>query len=118
MERAREIISTDGGIFMDSGQQHNPTQTHTSHRLAFLDGIRGLAALYVVFHHAYLFTRSDRSSAITQELWGQGRVAVDIFIVLSGFCLMLPVVQSSVKCVPGGFLKYFLRRAARILPAY
>jgi peptidoglycan/LPS O-acetylase OafA/YrhL len=41
---------------------------------------------------------------------------VDIFIVLSGFCLMLPLVQSGTFALKT--LQFFYRRAMRILPPY
>lgn len=103
-------------------------------RLDFLDGVRGLAALYVVIHHAYL------EVAYWQAMPGQhggahqeplpewvltlfhplifGHVAVAIFIVLSGFCLMLPVARRESLDMPGGFWPYIKRRARRILPPY
>jgi peptidoglycan/LPS O-acetylase OafA/YrhL len=48
----------------------------------------------------------------------RGDYAVAVFIVLSGFCLMLPVVKSANLSLRGGIAKYFVRRARRILPAY
>jgi peptidoglycan/LPS O-acetylase OafA/YrhL len=92
----------------------------TKHR-AYLDGLRGLAALFVVFHHAYLQVierdnLSGLAARLTQILL-YGHYAVDLFIVLSGFCLMLPVVNSE-GGVRGGALNFFRRRAWRILPPY
>jgi peptidoglycan/LPS O-acetylase OafA/YrhL len=90
--------------------------------LTHLDGIRGLAALYVVAHHAYLECTGDSFSPHLSKWeclatnWLQfGHISVSIFIVLSGYCLMLPVAR-----VPARFdLRTFLfRRAKRILPPY
>src|SRR4051794_20575862 len=59
--------------------------------LPFLDGMRGLAALYVTLHHAAIMVPPDGMS------WGplrlvlclyMGHAAVSVFIVLSGYCLM------------------------------
>ena len=47
-----------------------------------------------------------------------GRFAVDVFIVLSGFCLMLPIVRSRDGWLVGGARTFFLKRARRILPPY
>ena len=44
--------------------------------------------------------------------------AVAVFIVLSGFCLMLPVARAKDKSLPGGLLGFAKRRARRILPPY
>jgi peptidoglycan/LPS O-acetylase OafA/YrhL len=78
-------------------------------RLAFLDGLRALAALTVLLHHARL------------QVWPkahgfEGRLAVDLFIVLSGFCLTLPLLKTST--LQGGTLHFLRRRVRRILPAY
>lgn len=94
--------------------------------LDFLDGIRGLSAFYVLLTHAYnaLFY----SGVGGQDGWAHrimvilkplafGRYAVDMFIVLSGYCLMLPVANSD-GILRGGFKGYIKRRATRILPTY
>ena len=89
-------------------------------RLDYLDGLRGLAALYVVLHHAYYGLTAEASlpplaAHLTYWLY-LGRSAVDIFIVLSGYCLMLPVIRSGrLSGRTGEFLR---RRARRILPPY
>ena len=96
-------------------------------RLPFLDGVRGLAALYVVVYHAYC--TSDCSTLgwrhtlppLLEKLlrWLlHGHLAVCIFIVLSGFCLMLPVATHPERRLAGGAGRYFARRARRILPPY
>lgn len=93
-------------------------------RLDFLDGLRGLAALYVVFAHLYMTVFSFQHGPLPRWLtllisWMSiGRLAVDIFIVLSGYCLMLPVVRSAHGRLSGGLPQFFLRRARRILPPY
>ncbi len=89
-------------------------------RLDYLDGLRGLAALYVVMHHAYYGLTAEASlpplaAHLTYWLY-LGRSAVDVFIVLSGYCLMLPIIRSGrLSGGSGGFLR---RRARRILPPY
>ena len=47
-----------------------------------------------------------------------GHFAVAVFIVLSGYCLMLPAAQSPQKRLRGSFWEYLWRRAKRILPPY
>lgn len=89
-------------------------------RLDYLDGLRGLAALYVVMHHAYYGLTAEAalpSSVAHLTYWLYlGRSAVDIFIVLSGYCLMLPVIRTGQ--LKGGFGEFMRRRARRILPPY
>ena len=88
--------------------------------LDFLDGLRGLSALFVVLHHATGgVPREDVSRwlfRITSLLFLDGHYAVAVFIVLSGFSLMLPVVRSPDHRLRGGFLGYLKRCAWRILP--
>ena len=87
--------------------------------LEYLDGVRGLAALYVVAFHirVYYLDTSPAVLRLTSPL-GFGSHAVAVFIVLSGFCLMLPVVRSSDGSLRGGAKRFFLGRARRILPTY
>jgi peptidoglycan/LPS O-acetylase OafA/YrhL len=90
-------------------------------RLEFLDGLRGLASLYVVlFHACYELLKASMSlpgRAVARSLV-YGHFAVDVFIVLSGFCLMMPVVRAGTGRLPSGFKEYLRRRARRILPPY
>lgn len=90
--------------------------------LPYLDGIRGLAALAVVVYHAYLFT--GQTGEAKAELPGIGLVVgwgylgVPVFIVLSGYVLMLPLLRDNELKFPGGMRSFMIRRARRILPPY
>ncbi len=89
--------------------------------LEFLDGLRGLSALCVVIFHAWVTARFHGLPAPLENatLWmASGRSAVAVFIVLSGYCLMLPVVRSAEGSLRGGIAAYLKRRARRILPPY
>lgn len=93
-------------------------------RLDYVDGMRAVAALVVVMNHAYAqawcafydqfpaaeFTFLTYSLAV-------GHLAVSVFIVISGFCLYLPVARTG-DALKGGFSRFFKRRARRILPPY
>ncbi|HEY3330389.1 MAG TPA: acyltransferase [Capsulimonadaceae bacterium] len=86
--------------------------------LAFIDGIRALAALFVVLCHSYY----EPSNGFFEAAWinhlglAYGHLAVDVFIVTSGFCLMLSIARRD--DVFGSFASYMKRRARRILPPY
>jgi peptidoglycan/LPS O-acetylase OafA/YrhL len=91
-------------------------------RLDFLDGLRGLAALYVVAFHAAEWVDWNGVALQRRPRHGagalaHGHAAVGVFIILSGFCLMRPVVASG-GALAGGFVGYLRRRARRILPPY
>ncbi len=95
-----------------AGQRHLP----------YLDGLRALAALFVVGHHAILqvdFSRQPLTGPLRTMLRPLffGHYAVVLFIVLSGFCLMLPVLRGDGR-LRGGYLQFLKRRSWRILPPY
>ena len=89
-------------------------------RVVGLDGIRGLAALYVVVYHIFLRAWSGYPGAIHAPFWAvglsYGRGAVAMFIVLSGFSLGLGPARSGWKLK--SIAMYAHRRAWRILPPY
>jgi peptidoglycan/LPS O-acetylase OafA/YrhL len=88
-------------------------------RLPYLDGLRALASLYVVGFHSVGFTghRLEGPWRLLRRLFAFGHEAVGIFIVLSGYCLMLPLARSGGLRLPS--LRAFAwRRAVRILPPY
>jgi len=92
-------------------------------RLHFLDGLRGLAGLYVLlFHEATAKVEGDDVLSpplqLLQGFLKEGRHSVVFFIVLSGFSLMLPIARSGASVLVGGFRRYLYRRARRILPPY
>ncbi len=87
-------------------------------RLEFVDGLRALAALFVVLSHAWITIPTRRDGPGTGWL-NQGHLSVVLFIVLSGFCLALPMSQPNLFGVlRGGVLEFYKRRARRILPPY
>jgi peptidoglycan/LPS O-acetylase OafA/YrhL len=47
-----------------------------------------------------------------------GHYAVAIFIVVSGYCLMLPIVRAGAPGLREGYPAYLLRRARRLMPPY
>ncbi len=92
-------------------------------RLEYVDGVRALAALIVYLNHAYAqVTYGDYFQlkgpwALTKYSMVAGHLSVTVFIVISGFCLTLPVVSNDGK-LRGGVVDFFKRRARRILPPY
>jgi peptidoglycan/LPS O-acetylase OafA/YrhL len=88
-------------------------------RLAGLDGVRGLAALYVVVFHVFLraFPGYPVDHAPFWAAWFiYGRFAVVVFIVLSGFSLALSPARHGWRL--DATSRFAQRRVRRILPAY
>ncbi len=92
-------------------------------RLHFLDGLRGLACLYVLLFHAstphipYSGELSPGMKFLVRCL-SCGHFSVVFFIVLSGFSIMLPIARSGHSRLNGGLREYARRRARRIMPPY
>lgn len=84
-------------------------------RLAGIDTLRGFAAAAVFVCHMVAYWPSLMLPGKLTEVTVWGAYGVDIFIVISGFCLMMPVVYSEGQLSVGQF---YGRRAWRILPAY
>src|SRR5215813_5662656 len=91
----------------------------TRNRLAGLDGVRGLAALFVVVNHVFLRTFPGYPK-VNAPFWAgwfiYGRFAVVVFIVLSGFSLALSPARHGWRL--DGIGQFARRRARRILPPY
>ena len=88
-------------------------------RVAGLDGLRGLAAMYVVLFHCLLLSmpKFPSSSVPSWLAWMSfGRVAVVFFLALSGFSLAIGPASRGWRL--GGIARFLRRRAWRILPPY
>lgn len=88
-------------------------------RVAGLDGLRGLAALYVMLFHAWLlsFRHFPHNNGPSYLVWAMyGRLSVVFFLALSGFSLALGPAAHQWRL--GGVARFLRRRAWRILPAY
>jgi len=88
-------------------------------RLSWITEVRGLLALYVLLHHAAI---NIDASGTQDGLWewvhalfGHGHFRVDIFFVLSGYCLTL-----ALRGAPSvlNFKDFILRRSVRLLLPY
>jgi peptidoglycan/LPS O-acetylase OafA/YrhL len=98
-----------------------PAATAQPSRLAFLDGLRALAAIYVLLHHTFLtvYPQAPAGGATGAAInWLEfGDYGVTLFIVVSGYSLMLSPLGNGMR-LRGGVPTFFRRRFLRIVPAY
>ncbi|MFJ3820782.1 acyltransferase family protein [Streptomyces nodosus] len=103
-----------------AGQQEERASGAPVHRhVRGLDGLRGLAALYVVLFHCWLYTfpgYPDSSAPAWLDMLMFGRLAVVFFLVLSGFSLAISPAGHGWRSE--GIAPFLRRRAWRILPPY
>ena len=97
-------------------------------RLQHIDGLRALAAIFVMFNHGFrlpwpnvpvvAFEQHPEGILFILTSWMRyGHFAVTVFIAISGYCLMLPFVQST-KLDTKTIGRFYGRRVWRILPTY
>lgn len=106
-------------VAADSAAAGVPARPPPAGRVVGLDGIRGLAALFVVLNHVFL--RAWPGYPVdTAPFWAgefiYGRFAVIVFIALSGFSLALAPARSGWRF--DSVATFARRRAWRILPPY
>jgi peptidoglycan/LPS O-acetylase OafA/YrhL len=95
--------------------------------LPALDGLRGVAVLWVIAFHAFVLRKDlgdpwigiASSSSWLGPVIGSGYLGVDLFFLLSGFLLALPWFVHAIRGQPSPSAReFYARRARRILPAY
>lgn len=116
------------GTAVVEGRPESPAKP--TQRLTALDGLRGIAALVVVVHHAGLtwpvlyaqYGGPNHASATfwlayspLHLLWA-GREAVTVFFILSGFVLVLPYLKARRASANGTWTGYLVRRMFRLYP--
>lgn len=84
-------------------------------RLPFLDGLRGLAAVWVIADHSRYLAGTNI------KYINRGDIAVDLFMILSGFLMAYHYYQREEKEpweAPSTWIKFYIRRFFRIAPLY
>ncbi len=95
--------------------------SNNSARLSFADGLRGLAALWVVLFHLaeghHIETIKNTMPKLAYNIaFGWGHLGVAIFFVLSGFVMAL--TAHKVKFNAANACKFIARRLTRLAPPY
>lgn len=90
-----------------------------------VDGLRGIAILLVFLYHTWKFSLLDPSLRVfgialpTGMIVRTGYLGVDIFFIISGFCLYLPYARAEYfKRTPPDTKTFYLRRILKIVPSY
>jgi peptidoglycan/LPS O-acetylase OafA/YrhL len=78
-----------------------------------LDGLRGIAILFVIFHH---FWPLVGPLSVASEVAHLGWIGVDLFYVISGF--LITGILLDTRGEPGYYRNYLARRALRVFPLY
>ena len=94
-------------------QQSTSRFSDTKPHYALLDGLRGVAALLVVWYHVFEGYQFASGSAIIREI-NHGYLAVDFFFILSGFVIGYAYDDRWGKTLTQG--KFFKRRLIRLHP--
>jgi peptidoglycan/LPS O-acetylase OafA/YrhL len=97
-----------------------PARARPFVHLRELDGVRGLAALMVFFHHV-CFTSIPAGHwswpvRLLRAISAQGSYGVDLFFVLSGFLITSLLLKARPR--PAYYRDFYWKRALRILPLY
>lgn len=91
------------------------SQKLNSNHLSFLDGFRGFAALWVLVSHSMIL------SGWSFPILKRGDIAVELFMVMSGFLMAFHYYERKVAepwSSSKTWLKFYIRRFFRIAPLY
>ncbi|MBC8135138.1 MAG: acyltransferase [Fibrella sp.] len=97
---------------IDLSQDKLPTETGAMRRVLFLDVLRAIACLMVVFYHSAV-----NIGVFPYVIWGF--CGVHLFFVLSGYLLAVPYCKALLAGTPLPDVRtFYLRRFIRVLPPY
>ncbi len=85
---------------------------NAGHKTMWLEAIRGIACLTVLFAHVL-----SVNSRIRPYMYGVGKIGVWVFLLLSGMLLIRPYLSEKEFKI-GNLPEYYLRKILRLLPIY
>ncbi|MBR5152214.1 MAG: acyltransferase [Clostridia bacterium] len=95
--------------------------------LPVLDGVRALSLILIWVFHVWqqswvfwIIRGADGQTILNLDLFQRcGYIAIDVFFVLSGFCLFYPLARSMFgDGKPTDWIAFYKKRARKILPSY
>ncbi len=89
-----------------------PMTEPTQNRLLFIDSIRGIAAVLVLFQHSYEYFFREHVQEIGHSIFHFGQAGVVAFFLVSGFIIPFSLERSST------LTSFFIHRIFRIYPLY
>jgi peptidoglycan/LPS O-acetylase OafA/YrhL len=134
-----EPVVSEAALDQQPGSEtQQPKTNKKDSRIDYVDGLRAVAALAVVFLHAFQMRGYSLESVLTlppdlvpsntsfgavlallYDVGGSlGLYAVKVFIVISGYTLMIGAAKAADGRPKGGLKGYFERRIKRIWPPY
>jgi peptidoglycan/LPS O-acetylase OafA/YrhL len=95
----------------------SPT-VHSTPRLGVLDGLRGIAVLWVLWYHVWEISWLSPGTSL-EFLPATGFVGVHLFFFLSGFVIIYPFVRAArAGGAPPAWSTFAWRRFIKIVPSY
>ena len=113
------ILSTGGRVLEQVTD--TPAAVSPTSRYAFVDGLRGLAALGIAGYHLYRYEPEPQASRLVMpfliEQWALfGWIGLPFMLVISGFVIPLSFRDGRATC--RSVANFFVRRLVRLSPPY
>lgn len=90
--------------------------TNENHKLQFIDALRGIAIIGVVFHHTRDFVAAGNNNIFNFSI-DKSSIGVQLFYIISAFTLFLSY-RNRILNEKYHVLNFFIRRFFRIAPLY
>jgi peptidoglycan/LPS O-acetylase OafA/YrhL len=104
----QQSVSSDGNIVFDGAEHTRFLATKT---FGSLDGLRAIAILAVVWHHA-------AGAVPGWRITSRGFLGVDLFFTISGFLIVTLLLRERRRTGTVSLRDFYIRRFLRIFPAY
>ena len=119
IESQQILLAADDLNIFNSNTEYSPGHLLLPERIPELDGLRGMAALMVVFHHlsqSFPGDATNRLLVVWLKLTHAGWIGVDIFFALSGFLITRNLIET--RQAKYYYRNFYARRVLRLAPPY